>query len=44
MQDYLDHITATLGIDGIDAETVTAGELSDLEEQVRDYNRRSGSR
>lgn len=44
MQSHLDHITAALGIDRIDAETVTAGELARLEEQVRDYNRRPEAR
>lgn len=44
MQGHLDYITRALDIDRIDAETVTAGELSDLEEQVRDYNRQSGFR
>lgn len=37
MQDHLDHVTSTLGIDRIEAETVTAGQLADLEEQVRAY-------
>lgn len=37
MQDHLNHITATLGIDRIDAETVTAAQLADLEDQVRAY-------
>lgn len=40
MQDYLDYITATLGVDRVDAETVTAGELGDLDEQVQAYIRR----
>jgi hypothetical protein len=40
MQGHLDHITGVLDIDRIDADTVTAGALSDLEEQVREYNRR----
>jgi hypothetical protein len=44
MQGHLDHITATLGIDRIEAETVTAGELSHLEEQIRDYLRRPDAR
>ena len=44
MQGHLDHITAVLGIDRIDAETITDGELSDLEEQVRTYNLRLQSR
>ena len=44
MQGHLDYITRALDIDRIDAETLTAGELSDLEEQVRDYNRRAESR
>ena len=44
MQGHLDHITAVLGIDRIDAETITDGELSDLEEQVRTYNLRPESR
>lgn len=37
MQGHLDHITAKLGIDRIEAETVTAGQLTDLEDQVRAY-------
>jgi hypothetical protein len=37
MQDHLDHITAKLGIDRIEAETITAGQLADLEDQVRAY-------
>ena len=40
MQDYLDYITATLGVDRVDAETVTAGQLGDLEEQVQAHIRR----
>lgn len=40
MQGHLDHITGVLDIDRIDADTVTAGALSDLEEKVREYNRR----
>jgi len=44
MQGHLDHITGVLGIDRINVEAVTAGGLSDLEEQVRDYNRQPGSR
>jgi len=39
MQDYLDHITRTLGIDRIEAEALTAGELSALERQVQEYVR-----
>jgi hypothetical protein len=37
MQRHLDRITKTLGIDRIDAETVTSGQLADLEEQVQEY-------
>lgn len=37
MQDHLNHITSKLGIDRIEAETVTAGQLTDLEERVRAY-------
>ena len=37
MQRHLDRITKTLGIDRIDAETVTSGRLADLEEQVQEY-------
>jgi hypothetical protein len=37
MQRHLDRITEALGIDRIDAETVTAGQLADLEEQVQEY-------
>ena len=44
MQGHLDHVTGVLGIDRIDAENVTADELSDLEERVRDYTQRLQSR
>ena len=44
MQAFLDNITAILGIDRIDAETVTAGELADLEDLVRDYVQRIDAR
>ena len=44
MQGHLDHITGVLELDRIDADTVTAGELSDLEEQVREYIRRPAPR
>ena len=44
MQGHLDHITATLGIDRIEAETLTAGELSALERQVQDYVRQPETR
>ena len=44
MQGHLDHITGALGSDRINAETVTSAELSDLEEQVREYNRQPESR
>ena len=44
MQGHLDHITGALGIDRIDAETVTSAQLSNLEEQVREYNRRPDPR
>jgi hypothetical protein len=37
MQGHLDHITAKLGIDRIKAETATADQLKDLEDQVRAY-------
>ena len=37
LQRHLDRIADTLGIDRIDAETVTARTLADLEEQVQDY-------
>ena len=41
MQRYLDYITATLGIDAIEAESVTAAKLANLEDQVDDYLRRT---
>ena len=44
MQNHLDRVTAVLGIDRIDAETVTSAELSDLEDRVREYNRRPETR
>ena len=44
MQGHLDHITATLGIDRIEAETLSAGDLSALERQVRDYVRQPEAR
>lgn len=37
MQDHLDYVTARLGIDRLDAETVTASTLSDLEVRVQEY-------
>ena len=37
MQGHLDKVTAMLGADRIDAETVTASELDALEESVREY-------
>ena len=37
MQRHLDNITATLGVERLDAETVTTGELARLGERVRDY-------
>ena len=37
LQRHLDRIADTLGIDRIDAETLTARTLADLEEQVQDY-------
>lgn len=40
MQAYLDNITAKLGIDRIDAETVSAREMANLEERVRNYVQR----
>jgi len=40
MQAYLDNITVKLGIDRIDAETVSAREMANLEERVRNYVQR----
>lgn len=37
MQDHLDYVTSRLGIDRIEAETVTASMLSDLEARVEEY-------
>ncbi len=37
LQAHLNNVTGMLGIERIDAETVSAGELADLEDQVRDY-------
>jgi len=37
MQRYLDYITATLGINTIEAESVTATKLANLEDQVDEY-------
>lgn len=37
MQQHLDNVTATLGVARVSAENLTAGELSRLEEQVREY-------
>ena len=37
LQAHLDNVTRMLGIQRLDAETVTAGELAKLEDQVRDY-------
>ncbi len=44
IQRHLDNITGKLGIERIDAETVTAGELADLDEQVQEYVRRMSAR
>ena len=44
MQRHLDTVTAMLGADRIDAQTVTAGELADLEEGVRQYILRMSGR
>lgn len=44
MQRHLDHVTSILGIDSIEAESVTAARLSDLEDQVDDYVRRLDAR
>lgn len=44
MQRHLDIVTATLGVDRIDAHAVTASELADLEEAVRQHILRMGSR
>ena len=44
MQNHLDHVTSLLGIDRIEAESVTAAKLSDLEEQVDEYVRRLDAR
>ena len=44
MQDHLDQVTALLGIDRIEARSVTAAKLSDLEEQVDEYVRRLNAR
>jgi hypothetical protein len=37
MQDHLDYVTTRLGIDRMEAETVTASMLSDLEARVAEY-------
>ena len=37
MQDHLDYVTSRLGLERIDAETVTAATLADLEARVQDY-------
>ena len=37
MQDHLDYVTSRLGIDRIEAETVTASMLADLEARVEEY-------
>lgn len=37
LQAHLDNVTGMLGIQRLDAETVSAGELANLEDQVRDY-------
>jgi len=44
MQLHLDNVTGELGVAPIDAATVTARELADLEEQVQEYVRRAGTR
>jgi hypothetical protein len=37
LQAHLDNVTGMLGVERLDAETVTAGELANLDDQVRDY-------
>ena len=37
MQRHLDFVTSRLGMDGIEAETVTASKLADLEARVQEY-------
>lgn len=44
MQRHLDNVTATLGIARVSAENLKAGELSRLEEQVREYVERLDGR
>ncbi len=44
MQAHLDNITATLGIDRINAETVTTGDVANLGDLVRDYVQRIDAR
>ena len=44
MQAHLDNVTATLGVERIDAKSATAGELAYLEELVQDYLQRTDAR
>ena len=37
MQDHLDYVTSRLGLEPMEADTVTAAELSDLEARVQEY-------
>lgn len=44
IQRHLDNVTGKLGIERIDAVTLTAGELADLDGQVQEYIRGMGAR
>jgi hypothetical protein len=44
MQRHLDNVTATLGVTRLSAESLTAGELSSLENQVQEYVERLDKR
>jgi hypothetical protein len=37
MQDHLDYVTSRLGVEPLEAETVTAATLADLEARVQEY-------
>ncbi len=43
MQDHLDYVTSRLGMERVEAETITASTLADLEARVQDYVRQLGA-
>jgi hypothetical protein len=43
MQDHLDYVTSRLGMERVEAETITASTLADLEARVQEYVRQLGA-